>query len=121
MANFFSKLFDTSDFPQRWNCGNWESFHGWLHIVSDFAVFAAYTAIPLVILFFAWRKKQHNQPIVFPSLFWLFCAFIFACGTVHLIEAAIFFKPFYRISGVFKFLTAFFSCLLYTSPSPRDS
>ena len=109
MANFFSKLFDTSDFPQRWNCGNWESFHGWLHIVSDFAVFAAYTAIPLVILFFAWRRKRNNQPIVFPSLFWLFCAFIFACGTVHLIEAAIFFKPYYRISGVFKFLTAIFS------------
>jgi len=109
MGNFFSKLFDTSDFPARWNCGNWESFHGWLHIASDFAVFAAYTAIPLVILFFAWRRKRNNKPIEFPSLFWLFCAFIFACGTVHLIEATIFFKPIYRISGVFKFLTAIFS------------
>ena len=109
MGTFFSKLWDTSDFPPRWECGKWESFHGWLHIASDFAVFGAYTAIPVVILFFAWRRKQNNQPIQFPYLFWLFCAFIFACGTVHLIEAAIFFTPIYRISGVFKFLTAVFS------------
>lgn len=106
MGTFFSKLLNTSDFPRRWECGNWGNFHGWLHIVSDLAVFAAYTAIPIVILFFAWRRKQKNQQIEFPNLFWLFCAFIFACGTVHLIEATIFFYPIYRISGIFKFLTA---------------
>ena len=109
MGNFFSKLLDTSDFPRRWECGNWESFHGWLHIISDFAVFAAYTAIPIVILFFAWRRKRNDMPIQFPGLFWLFCAFIFACGTVHFIEATIFFNPLYRLSGIFKFLTAVFS------------
>ncbi len=108
MGNFFSKLFDfnTSDFPRRWDCGNWESFHGWLHIISDLAVFGAYTAIPIVILFFAWRRKRNNKPVQFPGLFWLFCGFIFACGTVHLIEAAIFFAPVYRISAVVKFATA---------------
>lgn len=106
MGNFFSKLLDTSDFPRRWDCGQWESFHGWLHIISDFAVFAAYTTIPIVILIFAWRRNRINKKIAFPGLFWLFCAFIFACGTVHLIEAAIFFTPIYRVSAVFKFLTA---------------
>lgn len=109
MGTFFSKLLDTSDFPRRWECGNWESFHGWLHIASDLAVFGAYTAIPMVILFFAWRRKRSMKQVEFPSLFWLFCAFIFACGTVHLIEATIFFTPIYRISGIFKFLTAVFS------------
>ena len=100
--DFFSKLLDTSDFPERWNCGQWSEFHGWLHIISDLAVFAAYTAIPLVVIYFASRR----QDIKFPSVFWLFCGFIFACGTVHLIEATIFWWPIYRVSAVFKFMTA---------------
>ena len=102
---FLFKLFDTSDFPQRWNCGTWTDFHGWLHIVSDLAVFGSYMAIPAVIIFFVLRKDE----VQFPKLFWLFCAFIFTCGFVHLIEAAIFWTPIYRISAVVKFLTAIFS------------
>jgi len=106
MGNFFLKLFDTGDFPSR---GDWDSFHAWLHILADFAVFAAYTAIALVILFFARRRKQNNQETVFSGLLWLFCALAFACSTVHLIEAAFFFNPLYRLSGVLKFLTAIIS------------
>ena len=106
MGTFFSKLLDTSDFTRRWDCGNWDSFHGWLHIASDLAVFAALTVIPIVILFFVWRRKQNSQPVKSPILFWLICATIFACGVVHLIEATLFFTPIYWISGVFKLLTA---------------
>lgn len=102
MGEFFSKLFDVSDFPARWYCGTWESFHGWLHIVSDVAVFLAYMAIPIVIYLFARRRKN----VQFPMLFTLFCGFIFACGTVHLIEAVIFWFPIYRISAIVKLTTA---------------
>ena len=103
--DFFTKLLDTSDFPERWNCGQWSEFHGWLHIISDLAVFAAYTAIPLVVMYFAMRRKD----IRFPGVFWLFCGFVFACGTVHLIEATIFWWPIYRVSAIAKFLTAIVS------------
>lgn len=102
MGEFLQKLFDTSDFPARWYCGNWSEFLGWLHILSDVATFLAYFAIPVVLIFFA--RKRADFP--FTKLFWLFGAFIFACGTVHLIEATIFWMPIYRISGLFKFLTA---------------
>ena len=103
MLDFFSKLFDTSDFPARWYCGaGWTEFHGWLHILSDLAVWGAYTAIPLVLAYFVTRRKD----MFFPRIFWLFGAFIFACGTVHLIEAFIFWWPAYRLSGLVKFLTA---------------
>jgi signal transduction histidine kinase/ActR/RegA family two-component response regulator len=37
---------------------------------------------------------------------WLFVAFIFACGTTHLIEAIIFWQPVYRFAGVVKLFTA---------------
>jgi PAS domain S-box-containing protein len=103
MFEFLSKLFDTSDFPPRWRCGVWDDAHGWLHILSDLAIFGAYTAIPIVIAFFVITKK-HDIP--FPRIMWLFVIFIFACGTTHLIEAIIFWQPVYRFAGMVKLLTA---------------
>ncbi len=42
----------------------------------------------------------------FPPVFWLFACFIFACGAGHLVEATIFWKPWYRFSGLLKMVTA---------------
>ena len=105
MGEYFSKFFDTSDFPARWRCGNWSEFLGWLHILSDFATFGAYFAIPTVLFYFA--RKRDDFP--FTRLVWLFSGFILACGTVHLIEGIIFWYPIYRISGMMKFITAVIS------------
>jgi signal transduction histidine kinase/FixJ family two-component response regulator len=105
MGEYLSKFFDTSDFPARWYCGNWSEFLGWLHILSDIATFGAYFAIPLVLFYFA--RKRDDFP--FSKLFWLFGGFILACGTVHLIEAIIFWHPIYRVSGMLKFTTAIVS------------
>lgn len=102
MFDFLLNLFDTSDFPSRWNCGTWSTGHGWLHILSDLATWAAYTTIPFVLTYFAWRRKD----IPFTRLFWLFAIFILACGSVHLVEAAIFWIPVYRVSGLLKLATA---------------
>lgn len=98
MAN----LFDTRDFPARWSCGDWTAGHGWLHILSDIAIFGAYAAIPLTIAWFVRRRPD----VPFTRLFWLFAAFIFSCGSTHLIEAVIFWNPVYRVSGLLKLTTA---------------
>ncbi len=105
MSEYFTKFLDTSDFPARWRCGNWSEFLGWLHIISDVATFVAYFTIPAVLVYFV--RKRDDFP--FHKLFWLFGGFIFACGTVHLIEAIIFWHPIYRVSGLMKFFTAFIS------------
>ncbi|MBM83178.1 MAG: hypothetical protein CMJ78_21670 [Planctomycetaceae bacterium] len=42
----------------------------------------------------------------FLPVFWLFAVFIFACGFGHLIEATIFYYPWYRFSGLVKGFTA---------------
>ena len=102
MLEFFTKLFDTSDFPPRWFCGTWSDGHGWLHVLSDLATFGAYTAIPCVLAFFVIRRRD----LPFPRIFWLFAAFIFSCGAVHLVEAIIFWTPVYRISGLLKLAMA---------------
>src|SRR5712671_177697 len=102
MLDFLQHLFDTSSFPARWYCGLWSSGLGWLHIGSDTAIFGAYAAIPVTLISFI--RKRRDFP--FPPIFWLFAAFIFACGTGHLIEASIFWQPWYRLSGLVKLFTA---------------
>lgn len=102
IVDFFVRLFDTSDFPARWNCGHWTSGHGWLHILSDLAVWGAYTTIPIALVLFALRRKNVPRQ----RIYLLFAAFILACGSVHLVEAIIFYWPIYRVSGVLKLLTA---------------
>jgi signal transduction histidine kinase/ActR/RegA family two-component response regulator len=102
MFGILGGLFDPDGFMPRWTCGDWSAALGWLHIGSDLAIWSAYTAIPVVIGYYALRRKD----VPFVPLFWLFGAFIFACGTGHLIEAVIFWTPVYRLSGVVKLITA---------------
>ncbi len=102
MMEWFKQVFDPSDFPARWYCGHWTDLHGWVHIISDLLVFGAYVAIPCVLTYFIRKRKD----VPFTSLFLLFGGFIFSCGTVHLIEATIFWHPWYRLSGLIKVVTA---------------
>src|SRR5262249_43854769 len=97
--------FDTAGFPPRWECGaGWaqEPMVGWMHIVSDGTIFLAYTAIPLLLVYFVFQKKTG----VFLPIFWLFAIFILACGCVHLVEATLFSHPWYRLSALVKVITA---------------
>ena len=103
--DLFTRLFDTSDFPKCWDCGSWTPGLGWLHILSDLGVWSAYLAIPCILVYFVLRKKD----MPFRAIFWLFGAFILACGTTHLMEAIIFWWPAYRLAGLIKLFTAIVS------------
>jgi len=105
MWDAIASLFSTEGFPARWHCGLWSDELGWLHILSDIAIFGAYTAIPCVLASFTIRRRD----LPFPRIIWLFVAFIFACGTTHLIEAIIFWHPIYPFAGLVKLLTAVIS------------
>jgi PAS domain S-box-containing protein len=105
IGDFFNDFFDTDSFPPRWYCGRWSEFHGWLYIVSDIAIWAAYFTIPFLLIHFIRRKKD----IPFPRIFWLFGTFIFACGATHLIDAIIFWVPVYRLSAFVRLITAIVS------------
>lgn len=96
------KLVDTDGFLPRWLCGQWTAFHGWVHIVSDIAIWTAYTVIPVILLQLVTRRR--DTP--FPKIFWLFAAFIFWCGLTHLVEAVMFWWPGYRFMGAVKVVTA---------------
>ena len=103
--DFFKKLFDYSDWPPRWRCGRWSEFEGWLYIVSDLMIWAAYFTIPLVILRYISRKLDTR----FTRLYFLFAAFILACGATHFLDAIAFWIPLYRVNALAKFITGIIS------------
>ncbi|RWY47863.1 sensor histidine kinase [Mucilaginibacter gilvus] len=102
VADFFGNIFGTANWPARWHCGSWSDFHGWLYIISDIGIWASYFAIPFLLVVML-RKKQD---IPFHRIIFLFVAFILLCGLTHLIDAAIFWWPAYRLSALLRFITA---------------
>lgn len=107
-------LFETDSFPPRWMCGDWSETHGWVHIISDIAIWLAYMAIPFAILYYL--RKRPDLP--FHVLFYLFIAFIALCGFTHLMDALIFWWPAYRFLGLLKLLTAIVSVATVLSLLP---
>ncbi len=74
-----------------------------LHNASDFLIWTAYIAIPIVLIKFAYFKRRE---LPFNRLFWLFGLFILACGTTHFMDIVMFYKPLYPLAGVIKLITA---------------
>jgi PAS domain S-box-containing protein len=105
VEEFFGKLFDTSDWPPRWKCGNWSDFHGWLYIISDLLVWSAYFAIPLIII--KYISKKHDARFI--RLYFLFAGFILACGSTHFFDAVTFWVPLYRINALVRAITGVIS------------
>lgn len=105
VTEFFKKLFDGSDWPARWHCGRWTDFHGWLYIISDLLIWSAYFSIPLVII----RYISKKQNIRFVRLYFLFAAFIMACGTTHFLDAVAFWNPAYRLNALVRLITGVLS------------
>ncbi|MEO6734272.1 MAG: PAS domain S-box protein [Ferruginibacter sp.] len=105
LIDFFSKLFNYSDWPPRWHCGKWSEFHGWLYIVSDLLIWSAYFTIPIVIIKYISRKSDAQ----FVKLYFLFAAFILACGATHFLDALSFWIPVYRLNALVRLITAVIS------------
>ncbi len=102
MMDFMRHLFDPSGFMQRRYCGKWTNEQIWIHVGSDVLTWLAYMTIPVVLIVFVRRRRD----LPYPWMFWMFGAFIITCGFTHLLEAAAFYWPAYRLMGVIKSLTA---------------
>jgi signal transduction histidine kinase len=100
VKDFFSGLFSTAYWPPRWHCGQWSAFHGWLYIISDLAIWSAYFAIPVIIILYISRRKN----VRFHPIYFLFAAFILACGITHLLDAITFWYPMYRLNALVRFI-----------------
>jgi signal transduction histidine kinase len=108
VREFFSSLLNTSNWPPRWESGTWSPFHAWLYIASDMIIWMSFLTIPVILAFLIFRKRTEAWP--FQSVMFLFITFILACGVTHLMDAAIFWWPAYRLSALLKTIAAL-ACL----------
>jgi diguanylate cyclase (GGDEF)-like protein/PAS domain S-box-containing protein len=109
MQEIFKTLFFSENFVPHGHCYLWNPGLVWLHLLSDGLTALAYYSIPLMLIYFAY--KRHDLP--FKSIFFLFGAFIITCGTSHLLEVWTLWHPVYWLSGGVKALTALVS--MYTA------
>src|SRR5215475_6153803 len=100
MLDFFRRLF-ASDFMPHGHCFFWRPELVWLHVVSDGLIAAAYYSIPLALFYFARARLSQMRGLAI-----MFGAFIFACGSTHLISIWDLWHSAYRLEGVLKAITA---------------
>jgi PAS domain S-box-containing protein len=104
VQNFLSK-----DFIPHGHCYLWKPGLVWLHIISDVLIAVAYYSIPIMLVYFVYKRRD----MPFYGIFLLFGTFIVACGTTHIAEVATLWHPYYWLSGFLKAFTAGVS--LYTA------
>ena len=102
MFEWLASLTDPAGFVPRKSCGEWTPDWIALHVGSDVLIWLAYLSLPVVLT----AAARHPALRPFRLQLGLFAAFIFSCGTTHLLEAVIFEVPVYRLSGVVKAVTA---------------
>mgnify|MGYP002777075887 CR=1 FL=1 len=102
MPGFLQTLFSTGPFIPHGHCYLWKPGLVWLHVGADAFITAAYYSIPLILVYFLRRR----QDLPFSWVFALFSAFIFACGTTHLVNIWTLWHPAYWWSGAIKAGTA---------------
>ena len=91
-----------SEFMPHSYCLNWDTGLVWLHVVSDGVIALAYFSIPVALLVLT--RKRRDLP--FAWMFYLFGAFIVACGATHLVNIWNLWFAHYQIEGVVKAFTA---------------
>jgi signal transduction histidine kinase len=101
---FFKKLFDT-DFMPHGHCYFWKPDVLWTNVSGDGIIVLAYFTIPFALYYFVKKRKD----IEYKGMFLLFAAFIFFCGTTHLLDIISVWNPVYRLEGLLKLLTGIIS------------
>ncbi|MEG4348346.1 PAS domain S-box protein [Microcoleus sp. LAD1_D3] len=104
-----TQFFETGGFIPHGHCYLWQTNLVGLHILSDGLIALAYYSIPIMLIYFV-RQRQDTP---FQKVFFLFGAFIIACGTTHIMEIWTLWFPTYWLSGGLKAITALIS--IYTA------
>ncbi|MEG4303019.1 PAS domain S-box protein [Microcoleus sp. D3_18a_C4] len=104
-----TQFFETAGFIPHGHCYLWQTNLVGLHILSDGLIALAYYSIPIMLIYFVRQRPD----IPFQKVFFLFCAFIIACGTTHIMEIWTLWFPTYWLSGGLKAITALIS--IYTA------
>jgi two-component sensor histidine kinase len=105
MLAIIDYLFGAASFLPHGYCLLWRPDLIALHAVSDGLIALAYFSIPVALAQFVRRRPD----LQFGWMFWLFAAFILACGITHLAALVTLWQPFYGLQGLLKAATAVIS------------
>lgn len=101
----FIAYFSTEHFMPHGHCYLWKPSLVALHVMSDGLIALSYFLIPFALVYILYRRKD----LLFSGIVLLFCGFIVACGTTHMMEIWTLWIPDYWLSGFIKAVTAIIS------------
>ncbi len=78
-----------------------------LHVASDGLIAASYYSLPVALAVFLARRRE----VAVGRVPWAFAVFIMACGTTHLFDIIVLWRPLYWVQATFKAITALTSVL----------
>lgn len=96
------QIFSSADLTPHGFCFLWREDLLLLNVGADAAIGLSYYAIPIALTYFVLKRRD----VAFGSLFWMFAAFILACGTTHWFEIWTIWDPVYGVQGAIKLVTA---------------
>ncbi len=106
MWQIVKNVFSPSQYMPHGHCYLWQTPLVWLHVVSDLLIALAYFSIPVMLIYFIYKRRD----VPFMGIFALFGAFIILCGTGHLLDVWTLWHSAYWLSGIEKAITALISC-----------
>lgn len=106
MWDALQPLFSPTQYIPHGHCYLWQTPLVWLHLLSDLVTGLAYFSIPVLLIYFVYKRRD----VPFPNVFILFGAFIVLCGTGHLLDIWTLWHPAYWLTGVEKAATGLISC-----------
>jgi PAS domain S-box-containing protein len=102
MFGIVAQFFASAGFEPHGHCFLWQKSLLWLYILSDSVIALSYYMIPLALVQFV-RKRED---LAFNWMFLMFSAFIFACGTTHVMGVITLWQPAYWLDAGIKAFTA---------------
>ncbi|GAA4459519.1 hypothetical protein GCM10023093_00630 [Nemorincola caseinilytica] len=102
LSDLFRQLFDSSDWPQGWQNGNWTDLEGWMHIAGDGLIWLVCTAMAVAMARIAFRRGN----VAFLRVFYTLAIFMALCGITHLSGVLMFWVPVYRVDTVLRAIVA---------------
>ena len=106
MLELVKNIFSPTQYMPHGHCYLWQTPLVWLHVTGDFLIAIAYFSIPMMLIYFIFKRRD----VPFLGIFTLFGAFIILCGTGHLLEIWTLWHSAYWLSGIEKAVTALVSC-----------
>ena len=107
MESTLTQLFDSSGFMPHGHCFLWTPSLLWSYVAADSVIAASYYSIPFALWYFA--NKRQDLP--FRRAFFLFGAFVMACGTTHLFSVLNIWQSYYWADAGIRVFTAVMSAM----------